>query len=88
MKFVFVLNLFRSIFQIELVFDNDTWSADLLAGNVSNSSGKTLFEGNAQMSETYIDQLKYFLNGLSSSSPFMNELSSSTLLLKYILKNK
>lgn len=74
--------------EIEIVFDNDTWTVDLINNEIKNDNGDFLFQVSAfNVKDTYKDQLRYFINCLNNNESPMNSLSESIEILKICLKN-
>jgi predicted dehydrogenase len=71
---------------IEIVMDNDTWTADLLEGSVVNKKKETIFKDSSPVSCTYKSQIEYFLAGLDNEKDYMNNLFESINTLKYCLR--
>jgi hypothetical protein len=71
---------------IEIVMDNDTWTADLLEGTVVNMKKETIFKDSSPVSCTYKSQIEYFLAELDNEKDYMNNLFESVNTLKYCLR--
>jgi predicted dehydrogenase len=85
-----ILNYYRrkSKREIEIVFENETWTVDLINNQIKNDNGEFIFQGSSfNVNETYRYQLKYFLDCLKNNQSPMNGLSESTEILKICLKN-
>jgi predicted dehydrogenase len=85
-----VLNLFRRKAKrtIELVLENETLTVDLINNSITNDFGETIFSViEYDNSQTYLDQLKYFIDCLSSGTRPMNSLRESIEILKVVLGN-
>lgn len=83
-----VLNYYRKDIKriIEIVCENDTIIADLLACTlVSKVSNETLFEKPFLMRDTYYEQMKYFLSHLKQKTHPMNNFSEAVSILKIAL---
>ena len=75
--------------QVEIVFDDLTLTADLINNKVENGKGELLFEDvNFSVLNTYILQLKYFIERLSKQEPPMNTFEDSLDVLKIALNNE
>ena len=83
-----ILNYYRrdSKRQLEIVFEDITWTIDLVNGTVVDSVGKTLYENKNPISETYRSQMEYFLTGLNKSEEYFNNIFQSSKLLEYALR--
>ena len=74
--------------EIEIVFENETWTVDLINNEIKNDDGKLLFQLNLfNIEETYKCQLEYFINCLKNNKSPMNSLSESIEILNVCLKN-
>jgi predicted dehydrogenase len=81
------LNYFRrdSKRTLEIVMDDDTILVDLLSNTVSSLvTGKILFQHPYSVSETYFDQMKYFMKVLETRD-CMNDLENGIKVLKLAL---
>lgn len=83
-----VLNYYRKDYkrQIEVVFDNDTWTVDL--GNpteIRNNKGEIIYKHEYTPLESYEKQLSYFLATLKEGKSFMNSLEESLKMMKVCL---
>ncbi len=85
------LNYFRrdTKRQIEIVTQDDTLVGDLINNKlISLANGKTLFHSNFQMSETYLEQMKYFINNIKHGRKGMNDLNEGISTLKIALNEE
>lgn len=83
-----ILNYYRrkSKREIEIIFENDTWRIDLIKNHILNDSNDYLFEAlNFNIKETYVSQLKYFMDCLNSNQIPMNSFKDSIANLKICL---
>lgn len=71
---------------IEIVMENETWTADLINSTIKNSNNKLIFQDHHSIIDTYLEQMKYFLNELNSEKNYMNHLAESINTLKYCLQ--
>ena len=78
-----LLNYYRkdSKRTIEIVMYDDTWCANLLTGTISNSKDEIVFKDQTPVKETYLAQMKYFIQNLKSDHDYMNNLSESVKIL-------
>ena len=86
-----VLNYYRRKAKrtIELVFENETLNVDLIKNCITNDNGTVVFEApNFEVKETYIYQLKYFMDCLQLNQKPMNSLKESIEILKIVLKDE
>lgn len=75
--------------EIEIVFDIDTWTVDLIKNGIKNDAGEYLFQAiDFNVKETYSLQLKYFIDCLNNKVVPMNALKESVEILKICLKNE
>lgn len=75
--------------EIEIVFENDTWTIDLIKNQIKNDKDCFLFkEANYNVKETYVLQLKYFIESLKNNQVPMNSLEDSLVNLKICLNNE
>lgn len=85
------LNYYRkdSKRQIEILTSEDTIIADLNINRVySLITGKTYFEQSYNISDTYFEQMKYFISHLKASTGFMNTLEENIEILKIVLNDE
>jgi predicted dehydrogenase len=86
-----VLNYFRRKGKrtIEVLFDNDTWTVDLIAAKIVSESLGAIFESADYVPmDSYIEQMKYFVNHLFKKKQPMNSLRESIEILKISLSNE
>lgn len=82
-----ILNYYRrdSKREVEIVGENATVTADLLAGTVRSSASKEfLYESEPDMSRTYVEQMRYFLDHVASGSQPMNSVDEALEVLKIV----
>lgn len=73
---------------IEILTDNDTWYCDLLKCNISNMKGEYIFTKNDyQILDTYVAQMKYFVDHVQNNQQTMNNVPEAFDILKLALKN-
>ncbi len=79
-----ILNYYRrdSKRSIEIIFENDTWSIDLLKGQILNSHNEVVFSKKFEIMQTYVDQMNYFLDKIKTGEEFMNSYEESLEILK------
>ena len=70
---------------IELVTDKKTIYADLISGQITDSNEEVLFSYPNPVQETYNMQMDYFINNLTDSNCFMNDIEESLAVLNYAL---
>lgn len=82
------LNYYRrdSKRQIEILTSDDTIIVDLIANRVYSSiSGKVFFEQSYDISETYLEQMQYFINHIEIPGELMNTFEEGVNTLKIAL---
>ena len=83
-----ILNYYRkkSKRKIEIVFDNETLTVDLVKNIVKNDEGECLFKTTGfTVRDTYVSQLEYFINCLKEGKKPMNSFKESLEGLKICL---
>lgn len=86
-----VLNYYRKKVKrtIEIVLDNQIINVDLVNNLVSDENDQVLFQSsNFEMKNTYINQMKYFINCVKQNGKPMNSLKESIEVLKIVLENE
>lgn len=86
-----VLNYFRRKpkRQIEIVFENQTITIDLIKNKITDDEDVVLFEDKSfSVLNTYKSQLEYFINCLKENNSTMNSFESSIQTLKICLHNE
>lgn len=74
---------------IELLLDNQTLTIDLINNCITDDNGNIVFEApNFTVKETYVSQLKYFIDCLEGNNKPMNSLKESIEILKIVLKDE
>lgn len=75
--------------EIEIVFDNDTWTVDLMRNEIKNDNGDYLFTATGfNAKDTYVSQLEYFINCLQKDKIPMNSFEESIENLKICLNHE
>ena len=85
-----VLNYYRrkSKRTIEVVFENETWTIDLIKNSITNDNDSIVFsDSNVTIAKTYIDQMDYFIKSLKLGNVQMNSFSESVKILNLCLKD-
>ena len=73
---------------LEIIFEEETWTVDLLKSNIINNRGDIIFQSeNFSIQETYYNQLKYYVEKLKLGIMPMNTLLESMVALKIVLQN-
>lgn len=74
---------------IEVLFENDTWSIDLISNTISNNQGEFIYKWNDSLVlNTYYIQMEYFLNCVEEKKQPMNSLKESVEILKFVLNDE
>jgi predicted dehydrogenase len=74
---------------VELLFDNESWTIDLLTSKIFSDNGKLIFESEKfTLKDTYLDQMNYFINCVQSGVKPMNSLEESLKILKISLEHE
>jgi hypothetical protein len=71
--------------QIELVFSDKTWIANLQDATIKDINGETIYETTYNIFDTYSKQMNYFIKNLNSDLPYMNNFRESLIVLNYCL---
>lgn len=73
---------------LEIIFEDETWTVDLLKSTIINNKGDIIFQSeNFSIQETYYKQMKYFIENLNLAIMPMNTLQESMVALKIVLQN-
>jgi predicted dehydrogenase len=86
-----ILNYFRKDTKrtIEIVFENETWTVDLLKNTIINNQGSIIFhDNNFTIKDTYRLQMHYFLDTLKANRKQLNTFVESIYVLKTCLSNE
>jgi predicted dehydrogenase len=70
---------------VEFIMKSGTWMADLLKNTVINERGETLFSTTETMLDSYVHQMRYFINCLKNNNRPMNSLADSMASLQICL---
>jgi predicted dehydrogenase len=81
------LNYFRrdAKRQIEIVFDDTTWLADLLTSRITDEKNQVIFEQEFKITDSYKAQLRFFLDCLAEKATPMNSLEEACEVLDICL---
>jgi len=72
--------------EIEFIFNNGIWNADLLTGEIHDHTGKMIFQSKPDIAQTYVDQMRYFIRGMQHpDQPMMNNFQEAVNVLKICL---
>ena len=83
-----ILNYFRvkPKRQIEIVFEDDIFTCDLLNAIIKNSNDQVVFEEKGfKGNHTYLRQMEYFIHHLKDDKPLMNNINEAFDILKIAL---
>jgi len=87
-----ILNYFRrdSKRSIEILFQDETWSIDLLKNSIVSSTGEIVYysDNNFVIGDTYKAQMEYFINCLVNNQKPMNSFTESLETLKTCLSDE
>jgi predicted dehydrogenase len=85
-----VLNYYRKYAKrtIEIIFENEIWMIDLIKNVITGENGLIIYENPEYIfTNTYFDQMSYFINYLQSNTKSMNSIDESIEVLKICLQN-
>lgn len=82
-----LLNYYRkdSKRTLEIVTEEDTYLIDLIKNCIVNSNGDVLYKSDFNVLDTYVEQMKYFLDSLNKKESLINNLRYATEVLKLCL---
>ncbi|MGL2988132.1 Gfo/Idh/MocA family protein [Flavobacterium sp. RSSA_27] len=86
-----ILNYYRKEVKrtIEILFENETLTIDLIKNTIVNSFGDFLYkENDFNIFDTYKNQLEYFIDGLKGNRKQMNTFADSIEVLKTCLNDE
>ena len=74
--------------QLEIIFENETWTIDLIKNTIINDQQEYLLQAtDFQIKDTYAAQLDYFINCLKNNKEPMNGIQESLEILKICLQD-
>lgn len=85
------LNYYRPVPKrtIEIVFSKSIWLVDLIANKITDEKGTIIYEViDYNLINTYIDQMRYFLDSMVNKITPMNTFSESLTILKSVLNDE
>lgn len=84
------LNYYRrdSKRDIECVWEDETWHIDLLSNRIVNEKSDLIFYEAYNITDTYVSQMKYFIDALLSDKQPMNSFKEGLETLKLSLDEK
>ncbi len=72
--------------EIEILLENETLKGDLLKNSLKSlKSNKIIYENKYKIMDTYVNQMKYFINNINHKDRFMNDVSEALSVLKLSL---
>lgn len=79
-----ILNYYRRDYkrQIEVVFEDDTWTVDLKSNTIRDNKDKLIFEGKNDFLSTYKTQMRYFINLIKTDGKSENDIETAYDVLK------
>ncbi|NCP84865.1 MAG: Gfo/Idh/MocA family oxidoreductase [Bacteroidetes bacterium] len=86
-----ILNYYRrdSKRTIEILFDDETLTIDLIKNSIINNLGIVIFQSEGfNIIDTYKNQMEYFINNLKGNRKQMNNFANSIEVLKICLNNE
>ena len=86
-----ILNYYRKDSKrlVEVLFDDETWTIDLIKNKITDSSNNVLFEEKKfEVIETYYQQMVYFIDAIKNKNQTMNSLHESIEILKLCLNSE
>ena len=70
---------------IECVWDDDTWTINLISSTIVNSKNEIVFKEDFQILDTYKKQMNYFLQCIQEDTETMNSIEEAIRILKTYL---
>lgn len=85
-----VLNYYRRDYRrtLEVVFDDTTWTLDLVKNTITDSAGKPVFKGENDMASTYEAQMRYFVDLVMQGGRSENDIETAYNVLKICLSHE
>jgi predicted dehydrogenase len=82
-----VLNYYRRDTKrsLELIFDDETWYVDLIKNQIL-CNGCSIFKSEQNISDTYVLQMKYFIDRIINNENTFNNVNDAFEVLKICLK--
>lgn len=79
-----ILNYYRRDYkrQIEVVFEDDTWTVDLKSNTIRDNKDELIFEGKNDFLSTYKTQMRYFINLIKTDGKSENDIETAYDVLK------
>lgn len=78
------LNYFRRDYRrdIELVFDDTTWTLDIARDRITDHRGNTVFDGGSSIARTYRTQMQYFIDAVNNRTHPDNDMHHALQVLQ------
>lgn len=74
---------------IEILFEDETITVDLIKNTIVKNNGEILYQNeNFKMIDTYVNQMKFFIESLKNKQEQMNTFAKSIEVLKICLNNE
>lgn len=85
-----ILNYYRRDYkrQMEIVFEDDTWTVDLKSNSIRNSKSELIFEGKNDFLSTYKSQMEYFINLVETGDKSENDIAMAYDVLKICMNHE
>jgi predicted dehydrogenase len=83
-----ILNYYRvdSKRKLEIIFEKDTWEIDLLSNTITSLvSNEVIFTSKQTISDTYFEQMSYFIDSVQTKVDNMNSIKDAFEVLKICL---
>lgn len=83
------LNFYRKTVKrsIEILFDDDSWTIDIVNSTIINSQNETIFASKLGTSDTYLQQMKHVIDIVNGKTNSINTYNEALQVLKLSLKN-
>jgi predicted dehydrogenase len=85
-----ILNYYRRTPKrtMEILFEDDTWVIDLINCTITSQAGEAIFKSpDFKITDTYIEQMRYFIDCIDSNSAPMNTFDDAVKVLQISLGN-
>lgn len=72
--------------EIEILLENETFKGDLLKNSLINlKTNKIIYKNKYKIMDTYVNQMKYFIDNINHKDSFMNDINEAFSVLKLSL---
>lgn len=84
-----ILNYYRRDYkrQIEIIFEDGTWTVDLKSNSIRNNKDEVIFEGKNDFLSTYKSQMRYFVNLIKTGAKSENDIETAYDVLKICMNH-